>query len=517
MTGRPTARIGLGVPAALAATGAAIPLAWNGLPKDRDVALVGGALALSAAISVAAAALVRQRLYARLARGEGRPGAALGRFPAAFTAAVTLSATIAAFAALTAAAHLAGLEPAAWAKSYGLSAAFVSLAFLVPLHLWARAGADGVAAEIGGGDPGDRPARRSAVAAFEWLAASAAVVVVPISDRGAHLAGNSVEGALPAAVQLAVALAIAAIASALVAALARRWIAPRIAAVDGVPGATPSLPASGLAAELDREISQLGEQYAAALKSQGALIEARRRTREQKAKVFASMSHDLRGPLNSIVGFSDLLLKGIDGALSDRQRDTVISISREAERLLVLTGDILDTAKLDAGRFELERVWVPTNELLAACEDAASRFVAPRGISFCSGRAPGLPPLFVDKERFVGVMVGLISRAADAMDGGSLLLAVREVSSMEEGRDYALFSLVDEQGRADPAWRTRAFDVFASFEGHALPGDTGGLALGLTLAERILRLHGGELAVGAVADEPLFTIALPLDRTDIEG
>jgi signal transduction histidine kinase len=523
VTARAKARIGLGVPAALAATWAAIPLAWNGLPGSgaRDTALVAAALALSAAVAIAAATLVRRGLFARLARPGGDHGATLRAFPKAFAAVVTLASTIAALGALGVAARAAGVGAWTWPSTYGLSAAFVSLAFLVPLHLWARACARVAAEELGVGDAsaGAIAARPLGGALFEWLAVCAAIVALPLADRSAHLIGGKGGGTPALVVQVVAAMGIAAAIAAIAAKRVRRGIAPRAFAIDCAPDETPTLPPSRIAeiAELDREIAGLGRRYAEALASQGALIEERRKTREKKAKVFASMSHDLRGPLNSIVGFSDLLLKGIDGELSAEQRSAVIDISREAERLLVLTGDILDTAKLDAGRFEIERVWVPIIELLTACEEGAGRFVAAKGISFRTALRPGMPPVLVDKERIVGVLLGLVSRAADAMDGGSLLLGARQVSSLEEGRDYVLLELVDEGGRADPAWREHAFDVYASLEGVAIPGENGGLALGLALVERILRLHGGELAVAAGADEPVFTVVLPLDRVDGGG
>jgi signal transduction histidine kinase len=498
MTGGAKARSAMGVPAAFAAVWAVVPLAWNGLPGSapRDAALAAAALALSAAVALAAAALVRRLLCDGSAK--------------AFAAIFALVSAGGAFVSLGAAGRLAGVGARAWPEIYGLSAAFMSLASLVPLHLWARASTP----------PASVAARPLGGALFEWLAVSAAIVALPLADRAAHLAGGSA-GATPALVaQVLVAVGIAAAVAAIVSSRARLGVAPRIAGIDGVPDEAPALPPARFAAEvacLDREIARLGESYVEALASQGALIEERRKTRERKAKVFASMSHDLRGPLNSIVGFSDLLLKGIDGELSERQRATVVEISREAERLLVLTGDILDTAKMDAGRFDLERVWVPTVELLTACEEGAGRFVAAKGIRFRTALKPGLPPVLVDKERIVGVLLGLVSRAADAMEGGSLLLLARQVSSLEEGRDYVLFELVDEEGRADPAWRGRAFDVFASLAGVTIPGENGGLALGIALVERILRLHDGELAVGAEAGEPVFTVALPLDRAENEG
>ena len=524
MTAKAQRSVGLGLPAALAAVWAAIPLVWNGLPQTgfRDAALVAAAMTVSAALSVAAAAIVRGRLATRLERPGRGAGAALRRFPAALAAAVTLTGAGAAFASLAAAGLVAGAGAWAWPATYGLSIAFLSLAFVVPLHLWARACARIAAQEhdLVSAATGATAARPLGGALFEWLAVTAAVAAFPLADRAARL-GGAPEGEIAAiAGQVVAVVCVAAALAAIIAYCASRGIAPRVHAIDAVPDEAPALPAARFAAEiaeLDAVIAALGDGYAQTLASQGALIEARRKTREQKAKVFASMSHDLRGPLNSIVGFSDLLLKGIDGELSEEQRSTVIEISREAERLLVLTGDILDTAKLDAGRFDLDRVWVPTVEVLAACEEGAGRFAAAKGVAFCTALRPGLPPVLVDKERFVGVLLGLVSRAADAMCRGTLRLGARQVSSLEEGRDYVVFELVDEERRVDPAWRERAFGVYASLEGVTIPGENGGLTLGLALAARIIRLHDGELAMAAEAHEPVFTVALPLDREEDEG
>jgi signal transduction histidine kinase len=500
----PPIRAGLGLPAALVATWAAIPLVWIGLPPGGPgaAALAAVAMAAAALLAVTAAALVRRRL------GASR------WFPAAFTAAVTLVGAGAALAALAVAGRVAGAGAGAWPVAYGPAIAFVSLVFVVPHHLWARARlADAAAAGVAA--PADGAVRPLWSALFEWLAVAAALAAFPLADRAARLGGLPDDRRLAVAAPVVAAVAVAAALAAVVAIRARRGIAPRVAAIDAVPEASPepaAAPAVAEIAELDAVISGLGERYAAELEAQGELIEARRLTRENKAKVFASMSHDLRGPLNSIIGFSDLLLKGIDGELSGEQRSTVIEISREAERLLVLTGDILDTAKLDAGRFELDRVWVPTGAVLAACEEGAARFTAPKGVAFRTSLKDGLPPVLVDKERLVGALLGLVSRVADAMTGGRLHLFARQMTSLEEGRDYVLFELFDEERRVDPAWRERAFDVFASLEGVAISGENGGLTLGLNLAERIVLLHDGELAVSGEVDEPVFTVALGLDR-----
>ena len=246
-------------------------------------------------------------------------------------------------------------------------------------------------------------------------------------------------------------------------------------------------------------------------------IKEGRESRDKKSQIFAGMSHDLRGPLNSIIGFTDLLLKGIGGELNRAQMATLSHISQESERLMVLIGDILDTAKLDADRFELDLRWIPSVEILTECSAGANRLVANKSVTFESRLEPGLPPVKVDKDRITRALLSIVSRAVDSMDGGTITLKASKVRGVGEHVKILRVDIIDSGRKIGDAARTRIFRIFNELGGVTQEA-TGGMGLGLSLARRIVRLHGGEVEVSYTEDRKLtFIVVLPIDDTNEES
>jgi signal transduction histidine kinase len=316
----------------------------------------------------------------------------------------------------------------------------------------------------------------------------------------------------------------AALLGALAAAALRSWIGARlsvrVAALEALPDrAVPPLPSGRIRelAALDRAISDLAARLATApAAGRGAGPEARD-ARERKARVFAGMSHDLRSPLNSVVGFTDLLLKGMGGELSPEQRAQVAIIAEEAERLLVQIGDILDTARLDAGRFEIEPAWVPSVEILTECATGAERLVASQAVTFASRLQPGLPPVRVDKSRIVQALLSLVARALEATDHGEILLEARRLPGNAGGLSVEIADpggAVGFRRRAEIAEAWKLSEAGLSHLDAVRPArpELWPAALGLSLARRMVALHGGTIVLGAgQGDRVLFSLTLPLD------
>ncbi|MCU0662444.1 MAG: hypothetical protein MUC50_08990 [Myxococcota bacterium] len=239
-------------------------------------------------------------------------------------------------------------------------------------------------------------------------------------------------------------------------------------------------------------------------------IESGRKDRELKAQFFAGMSHDLRSPLNSIIGFTDLLLGGIEGELTTEQKQAVLSVSAESEKLMSLIADILDTSKLDAGRFDLEKTWVPPVEIVSGCTAEARRMLGTKAIEITPAVQAGLPPVYVDKSRIQQALIGLITRAIqNAQSGAFRIKAISE--RMSAGQQMLRIDIIDASMTLSDAERMLISEAMGSASNIPARGGTGALGLGIALARDLIHLHHGELAVyrsGSI----VFSVRLPLDE-----
>jgi signal transduction histidine kinase len=305
----------------------------------------------------------------------------------------------------------------------------------------------------------------------------------------------------------------------------RSRLSVRVAAVEALPDReVPAMPPGPIRelADLDRAIRDRAARQETRRDGAGTAPADPRSSRERKALVFAGMSHDLRSPLNSVVGFTDLLLKGMDGELGQTQRASVAVIAEEAERLLVRIGDILDTARLDAGRFEIERAWVPSVEILTECATGAGRLVASKDVTFSSQLQPGLPPVRVDKSRIVQALLSLVARALEATEHGTILLEARRLPG-SRGLRVEIGDPGGAVGAERRATIAQAWSIAeAGWDGFGAIGpmaaELGPAALGLSLARRMVALHGGTITTATEpADRVLFVLTLPLDAEGDEG
>lgn len=229
-----------------------------------------------------------------------------------------------------------------------------------------------------------------------------------------------------------------------------------------------------------------------------------------KTQFFASMSHDLRSPLNSILGFSDLLASEADGPLLPAQLENVRAIQKSGNELLVLLTDVLDSARLEAGRLPIRRAWVPCVELLTEATRRVKPLLRERGLDIHAELQPGLPPVHVDADRVVQIVTSLLTHVARAMERGTIRLRAREAAGPPGPSPQMRIDVVDVgQGIAE-SQREQIFEAFRSLTqptGRRL----GGLGLGLSLARGLARAHGGDVWVDSTSREgTTFAIALPL-------
>jgi hypothetical protein len=153
-----------------------------------------------------------------------------------------------------------------------------------------------------------------------------------------------------------------------------------------------------------------------------------------KSQFLANMSHELRTPLNAIIGFSEILADKTFGDLNNRQLKYSHNILNSGRHLLQLINDILDLAKVEAGRVELMRNTFAVAKALSEVQTIVKMLAYKKGISLEFEVASDLPPLFADKAKFKQVMYNLLSNAIKfTPDGGRVFVtaAIQNATSAD--------------------------------------------------------------------------------------
>lgn len=221
-----------------------------------------------------------------------------------------------------------------------------------------------------------------------------------------------------------------------------------------------------------------------------------------KARFLSNMSHELREPLNTVIGFSRVLLKGIDGPLSDRQWEDVEQIYQDSQSLLGLINDMLAISQLQAGLMELRLQPVQLSEMIDAVLPTASALIRGKDVDFQTDVPDDLPTLRADPDRLRQVLVHLLNNAAKFTDQGAITLR----AWVNDGYGYVS---VNDTGIGIP--REDRERIFTHFEKGN--GNPSGAGLGLALCKEFIELHGGSIWVDSqVGVGSTFTFSVPIDE-----
>jgi signal transduction histidine kinase len=251
-----------------------------------------------------------------------------------------------------------------------------------------------------------------------------------------------------------------------------------------------------------------------------------------KSEFLANMSHELRTPLNAILGFSELLQGQTPGPLTEKQARYVANISTGGQDLLGLITDLLDLARVEAGRMELHIAPVNLREVIEAVLHEIRPKAAAKGLSLELVVVEALPPVPADPIRLNQILQKLLSNAVKFNPaGGSITVTAKMVSSSEFGvsssqpktRDpkpeTASASEFVEIAVADTGIGIKAEDLPMLFQTFTQLEPTfakryQGAGLGLSLTKRLVELHGGRILVESPGEGrgSTFKVQLPLKR-----
>lgn len=252
-------------------------------------------------------------------------------------------------------------------------------------------------------------------------------------------------------------------------------------------------------------IQRVGRDISARIADEDALVEARARAEaanEAKSRFLATVSHEFRTPLNGILGMSDLLA---DTGLDAEQSTYVQALRISGEALLALVDDILDFAKVEAGRLELVEEPFDVVQLVETVSELMAPRAQAKGIELAAYIAPELPAQLVgDRDRLRQILLNLVGNAVKFTDAGGVGLSVRRVRNTVE-------IVVADTGPGIPADRLDV--IFGEFEQleHESGARHAGTGLGLAIVRRLVGLMGGEVrAESRIGEGASFRVTLPL-------
>ena len=231
-----------------------------------------------------------------------------------------------------------------------------------------------------------------------------------------------------------------------------------------------------------------------------------------KGDFLSMVSHELRTPLTAIIGYTDLLLRGVHGSLNGRQEQHQQAVKKAANRLLTLINDVLDVTRLESGHVELTIRPLALGEAFERALDDVQLLAAERQVELRLDVPTRLPVLQADPERMNQVLVNLMDNAIKFTSPGG------RVSLRAEWTRESVHVCVVDTGAGIPAEQIdRIWDRF-----HQVDSSTrrrfGGTGLGLAIVRNLVQLHGG--SVSAQSEGPgqgsTFCVTLPADQADVQ-
>ncbi len=238
-----------------------------------------------------------------------------------------------------------------------------------------------------------------------------------------------------------------------------------------------------------------------------------------KSQFLANMSHELRTPLNSIIGFSRVILKGIDGPLTDLQVQDLTTIYNSGQHLLGLINNILDLSKIEAGKMEIHPEYISLYEIFDSVIATGRGLVKDKPIRIIEDIPADLPKVYGDPMRVRQVLLNLVSNAAKFTHEGSITIRARHLPyNAETGEPPRVqIDVIDTGIGIAQEHLDKLFEPFSQVDG-STTRQAGGTGLGLTISREFVEMHGGRIWVESeLGRGSTFSFTIPLHPPGAEA
>jgi signal transduction histidine kinase/CheY-like chemotaxis protein len=238
-----------------------------------------------------------------------------------------------------------------------------------------------------------------------------------------------------------------------------------------------------------------------------------------KSTFLANMSHELRTPMNAIIGYTDLLMDGVDGPINEDQEKSLKKVAVNARHLLQLINDVLDISKIEAGKMkispkELDLKWV-VESVLPTFEPQLKL----KGLTLAVDIPEGLPLVYGDEDRIKEILINLLSNAVKFTQKGGIIISARISERGVRPGEPPLFAevCVEDTGIGIKEEDiSKIFDKFVQVDLTAIR-QYEGTGLGLSIARGLVSLHKGIIWVTSKYGEgSKFYFTLPLKKEILE-
>jgi len=228
-----------------------------------------------------------------------------------------------------------------------------------------------------------------------------------------------------------------------------------------------------------------------------------------KSAFLANMSHELRTPLNSILGFTDVMLEGLDGPLTDYMDNDLRLIQKNGQHLLHLINDVLDMAKIESGRMNLHPETFKVHDILEDVNSITSSLATAKNVAILYDEDTDRDvEIYADNTRIKQVMINLVNNAIKFTANGSITLR----TSRPDGA-RVMITVKDTGLGIPPDHLEGIFQEFTQVD-TSTTRKVGGTGLGLPISRRLIEMHGGKLwadSTGVEGEGSTFYVELPLE------